>query len=774
LGVRLALEATHCFNGTPLLHGPEAFGIPLFIFMHYLKVYSASGIIRTIIISGIILGLALATPSRAAKPSPPPDSSKKKTDMTSNPLLTESKLPFNLPPFDKIKDEHFQPALEQGMAEDLKEVDAIAKQTEKPTFENTVVALEKSGLLYARARRVFGNLNACNTNPNLQKLDKEMAPTFAAHSDAIHLNGALFARIETLYNARESSNLDAESKWLLERYYKDFVRAGAKLNDEQKTRLKEINAELAKLSTDFEQNVLKEKNASSIVVDKKEDLAGLSDNQIAAAASAAKDEGKEGKWAIRLLNTTGQPALASLQNRALREEIMATSLARNSHGGEFDNKEVVSRTAKLRAERATMLGYPNHAAYQLDDQTAHDVPTVNKLLADLAPAAVANAKKEGADIQQIIDKENGGFQLSACDWDFYSEKVRKARYAFDESQLKPYYELNHVIVDGVFYAATKLYGITFKERKDLPTYLPDVRIWEVTDKDGKPLALFIGDYYARPSKRGGAWMNAYVGQNALLGTKPVVANHLNIPKPPAGEPTLLTYDEVRTAFHEFGHALHGMFSNVKYPRFSGTSVPRDFVEYPSQVNEMWATWPEILKNYAKHYKTGAPMPQELLDKVLAAEQFNQGYKTTEYLAAALLDQAWHQLTPDQVPTDTLAFEAEALKKAGVDYPPVPPRYRSTYFSHAFAGGYSAGYYSYLWSEVLDADSVEWMKQHGGLKRENGDHFRETLLSRGGSDDAMKLFRNFTGADPDVTPLLKRRGLTKTAPVEAPAPSAPQK
>ncbi len=738
--------------------------------------------VTAFLLAGVLIGSAAAAkpkPKASPKPSlspaelPSPSSSTKKTDMTANPLLTESTLPYKLPPFDKIKDEHFQPALEQGMAEEEKEADAIAKQTEPATFNNTIVAMEKSGQLLGRARRVFSNFGACNTNPTIQKLEKEMAPKFAAHNDVIRLNGALFARIEALYNARETSNLDPESKWLLERYYKDFVRAGAKLSDADKTKLKAINAELAKLQTDFEQNVLKEKNASSIVVDKKEDLAGLSDNEIAAAAAAAKAEGKEGKWVIRLLNTTGQPALTSLQNRALREKIMQVSLARNSHGGEFDNKEVVSRTAKLRAERATLLGYPNHAAYQLEDQTAKDVPTVNKLLSDLAPAAVANAKKEGADMQKIINQEQGGFELASWDWDFYSEKVRKARYAFDESQLKPYYELNHVLVDGVFFAATKLYGITFKERKDLPSYLPEVRIWEVSDKDGKPLALFIGDYYARPSKRGGAWMNQYVGQSALLDTKPVVANHLNIPKPPAGEPTLLTFDEVRTAFHEFGHALHGMFSNVKYPRFGGTSVPRDFVEYPSQVNEMWATWPEIFKNYAKHYKTGEPMPQELLDKVLAAEQFNQGFKTTEYLAASLLDQAWHQLAPDQVPTDTLGFEAEALKKAGVDYPPVPPRYRSTYFSHAFAGGYSAGYYSYLWSEVLDAQSVDWMKAHGGLKRENGDHFRDTLLSRGGSDDAMKLFHNFTGADPDVTPLLKRRGLTKTAPTEA-APPAPPK
>jgi peptidyl-dipeptidase Dcp len=707
-----------------------------------------------------------------ASPSPSP-STPVTTKSTANPLLTESTLPYQLPPFDKIKDEHFQPALEQGIIEEEKDAEEIAKQEDKPTFENTIVALEKSGQLLGRARRIFSNFAGANTNPSIQKIEKDMAPKLSAHSDAIHLNGPLFARIETLYQERDKSGLDAESKWLLERYYKDFVRAGAKLSEADKTKLKALNAELATLQTTFEQNVLKEKNAASIVVENRADLAGLSDGEIAAAASAAKAEGKEGKFVIPLLNTSGQPSLASLQNRALREKIMQTSLARNSHGGEWDNKAVVSRTAKLRAERATLLGYANHAAYQLEDQTAKDVPTVNKLLADLAPAAVANAKREGADMQKIIDQEKGGFQLAACDWDFYSEKVRKARYAFDASQLKPYFELNHVITDGVFFAAGKLYGLTFKERKDLPVYLPDVRIWEVSDADGKPLALFIGDYYARSSKRGGAWMNQYVPQSGLFGTKPVVANHLNIPKPPAGEPTLLTYDEVNTAFHEFGHALHGMFSNVKYPRFSGTSVPRDFVEYPSQVNEMWATWPEILKNYAKHYKTGEPMPAELLDKLLAADKFNQGFKTTEYLAASLLDQSWHQLKPDQVPTDTLAFEAQSLQKAGVDYPPVPPRYRSTYFSHAFAGGYSAGYYSYLWSEVLDADSVEWFKQHGGLKRENGDHFRETLLSRGGSDEALKLFRNFTGGDPDVGPLLKRRGLDKTAPAEAPAPEPPK-
>ncbi len=680
------------------------------------------------------------------------------TAPTNNPLMTESALPFHYPPFDKIKDDDFKPAIEAGMREQLKEIEPIANSSEKPAFDNTVVTLERTGRLLDRAETTFSNLNSCNTNPAIQKIETEMAPKLAAHRDAIHLNGKLFARIKEVYDNRDKLGLDPESAYLVERYYKDFVRAGAQLSDSDKEKLKKINAELATLQTQFEQDVLKEKNASSVVVDKKEDLAGLSDSQMATVTNAAKAEHKEGKFVIQMQNTTGQPILSSLQNRPLRERIMRKSLARGSHGGEFDTRAVVLRTAQLRAEKAKLLGYDNWAAYQLEDQTAKNVSTVNKLLGDLAPPAVTNAKREAAEQQKIVDQEKGGFQISAADWDFYSEKVRKAKYDFDESQLRPYYELNHVLLDGVFFAANKLYGLTFKERHDLPVYQPDVRVFDVFDKDGKQLAIFIGDYYARPSKRGGAWMNAYVHQSGLFGDKPVVANHLNIPKPPAGEPTLLTHDEVRTAFHEFGHALHGMFSSVKYPRFSGTSVPRDFVEYPSQVNEMWMDWPEVLKNYAKHYQTGEPMPQELLDKVEAAEKFNQGFKTTEYLAASLLDQSWHQLDPSQIPTDAIAFEKQSLEKAGVDYPPVPTRYRSFYFSHAFAGGYSAGYYSYLWSEVLDADSVEWMKEHGGLKRENGDHFRETLLSRGGSADALSLFKNFTGRDPYIEPLLKRRGL----------------
>src|SRR6184192_3252125 len=680
------------------------------------------------------------------------------SNVEGNPLLTECSLPYHVPPFDRIKDEHFAPAMEKGMREELKEVEVVANSSEKPTFVNTIVALERTGRLLDRAERTFDNLNACNTNPTRQKIDKEMAPKLAAHRDQIFLNPELFARVQELYDKRDKLGLDPDSAYLLERYYKDFVRAGAKLSDADKEKLKKINAELATLQTQFEQDVLKEKNASSVVVDRKDDLAGLSDSQMATVTNAAKAEHKDGKFVIQMQNTTGQPLLGSLQSRQLRERIMQTSLARNSHGGEFDTRNIVTRTAQLRAEKAKLLGYANWAAYQLEDQTAHDVPTVNKLLSDLAPPAVANAKREATDMQKIFDQEKGGFQIASWDWAFYSEKVRKARYAFDESELRPYYELNHVILDGVFFAAGKLYGLTFKERHDLPVYQPDVRVFEVYDADGKPLALFLADYYARPSKRGGAWMNAYVQQSELFGTKPVVANHLNIPKPPPGEPTLLTHDEVRTAFHEFGHALHGMFSNVKYPRFSGTNVPRDFVEYPSQVNEMWASWPEVLKNFAKHYKTGEPIPQALFDKVVAAEKFNQGFKTTEYLAASLLDQAWHQINPSEIPKDAMAFEAAAVRKAGVDLPPVPPRYRSPYFSHAFSGGYSAGYYSYIWSEVLDADSVEWIKEHGGLKRENGDRFRQTLLSRGGSADALSLFKNFVGRDPYIEPLLKRRGL----------------
>ncbi|WP_373989614.1 M3 family metallopeptidase [Duganella sp. BuS-21] len=678
--------------------------------------------------------------------------------LAGNPLATVSSLPFHYPAFDKIKDEHFTPAFTEGMRQQLKEIQAIANNKAAPSFDNTIVAMEKSGALLTRVQTVFYNLQGANTNDKLDAIDSAMSPKLAAHSDAIYLNARLWARVKSLYDKRDALKLDAEAKHLLERYHTDFVRAGARLSPADQEKLKVINGDIATLQTAFTQNVLKETNASGLVVDSRAELAGMSDAAIDAAAAAAKAKGMDGKFLVAVVNTSGQPPLAELTNRAVREKLMALSLARGSHGGEFDSRELVLKIAKARADKAVLLGYANFAAYSLEDQTAHDTTAVNKLLGELAKPAVNNAKKEAADLQAVVDAEKGGFQISAGDWAYYTDKVRAQRFAFDENQLKPYFELDNVLVNGVFYAANKLYGLSFKERKDLPVYNPDVRVFDVFDADGKQLAIFLADMYARSNKQGGAWMNEYISQSALLGTKSVVANHLNIPKPPAGEPTLLTYDEVKTAFHEFGHALHGMFSNVKYPRFSGTSVPRDFVEYPSQVNEMWAVWPEVLANYAKHYKTGAPMPQALLDKVIASKKFNQGFTTTEYLAASLLDQRWHQLTPSQIPTDVLGFEAQSLKDMGVDFAPVPPRYRTTYFSHSFSGGYSAGYYAYLWSEKLDADTVEWFKENGGLQRKNGDWFRAKLLSRGGTDDAMNLFRNFRGRDPVIEPLLDRRGL----------------
>jgi peptidyl-dipeptidase Dcp len=704
--------------------------------------------------------LTLIVPAVACLAAAPASPQKSPPMTDDNPLLVESRLPFRYPRFDAIKNEHFAPAFEAGMAEHRRETAAIAANPEPPGFENTVVALERAGQLLSRTSRVFFALNSANTNSEMQKLQREMAPKLAAHSDAITLDAALFARLRAIHEKRDALGLDPESKRLLWRYHRDFVRAGAMLPEADKEKLKALNAELASLGAAFNQNVLKEVAASAVRVDRREELRGLPEAQIAAAADAAKAAGNEGLFLLRLTNTSGQPPLASLESRALRERLMKASLARGSRGGELDNRATAARIARLRAERAALLGYPNHAAYQLEEQTAGSVEAVNKLLAQLGPPAVANARREAADMQKLVAAEGGSFEIAAWDWAYYAEKVRKQRYAFDESQLRPYYELDRVLKDGVFYAALRLYGLSFKERTDLPVYEPSVRVFDVFDGDGSQLALFIADFYARPNKNGGAWASAYVPQSGLLGTKPVIANHLNVPPPPKGEPTLLTHDEVSTMFHEFGHALHGMFSNVRYPRFSGTSVPRDFVEYPSQVNEMWATWPEVLRNYAKHYQTGAPIPQELLDKVEAAEQFNQGFATTELVAANVIDQAWHQRAAAELPgaDAVLTFETAALAANGVDFGPVPPRYRTTYYSHIFAGGYSAGYYSYFWSEVLDAASVEWMKANGGLRRENGDRFRATLLSRGGSEDAMTLYRSFTGAEPDVRPFLERRGL----------------
>lgn len=703
--------------------------------------------------------LGLAGPVAAA-PAPSPVTS------LENPLLTESDLPYGYPRFDRIREAHFLPAYTLAMEEELREVEAIAVQSAEATFENTFVALERSGLRLGMVERIFANLNGTITSPGMQAIEKEMAPRLAAHRDAILLNGALFARVQAVHRARHQAGLDSESLRLVEKTYEDFVRAGARLDATGKERLKVIHAELASLHTTFAQNVLKERNARGLQVAEAAELEGLGKGEIEAARAAAAAAGRDTGYLLPLLNTTGQPALSSLARRATRQRLLEASLGRGSEGGAFDNRAVVSRLAALRAERAQLLGYPHHAAYQLEVQTARETPAVNSLLARLAVPAVANARREASAMQALVDKAGGGFSLQAWDWDFYAEKVRQQRFAFDESQLRPYLEMDRVLRDGVFHAATLLYGITFHERFDLPKYHPDTRVFEVQEADGTPLAIFIVDWYARPTKRGGAWMNSYVAQSALLQRRPVIANHLNVPKPPAGEPTLLTYDEVNTAFHEFGHALHGMFSQVRYPRFSGTSVPRDFVEFPSQVNEMWMTWPTVLTNYARHHQTGAPIPAELVERVRAAQQFNQGYRTTEYLAAALLDMAWHQLSPGEVPTadQVTAFESATLAKAGVDFAPVPPRYRTTYFSHIFgSSAYSAGYYSYLWSEVLDADSVEWFKENGGPIRANGERFRGAVLSRGGSADAMALFREFLGREPRIEPLLRRRGLEKASP-----------
>jgi peptidyl-dipeptidase Dcp len=685
---------------------------------------------------------------------------------STNPFAKPSTLAYQLPPLDKIQNEHFAPAIEEGMKEQLQEIEAIANNREAATFENTIVAMERSGELLDRATNVFYNLTASNTNPDLEKLQTEMAPKLSAHTDAIYLNPKLFERVKSLYERRADLNLDPESSRLLERYYTLFVRSGANLSDADKAKLRQLNEQISSLTTQFRQSVLKGDNANAIVVDDKALLDGFSEAQIATAAEAAKSRGLEGKWVIPLLNTTQQPALAQLKNRDLRERIFKTSINRG-WSGEHATTDLIAQIVKLRTERAALLGYPNHAAYVLEDATAQTAAAVNDMLSKLAPSAVANARKEAAEIQQLIDaqaKANGtkSFQLQPWDWDFYAEQVRKAKYSYDESEVRPYFEMSRVLRDGVLFAAQELHGLTFKERKDLPTYHPDVLVFEVFNPDGSQLGLFLVDWYARSNKRGGAWMNTFVDQSKLHGTKAVVVNNLNIPKPPAGQPTLLTFDEVTTAFHEFGHALHGLFSNVTYPRFSGTSVPRDFVEFPSQYNEMWATYPRVLANYAKHYQTGEPMPQALMDKVLAAGKFNQGYATTEYLAATLLDQAYHQLPPGKTPSasEIEKFEADALKKAGVDFYAVPPRYRSTYFLHIFSNpiGYSSGYYAYIWSEVLARSTEHWFQTNGGLTRANGDRLREKILSKGFSVDAMTQFRDFYGKDPDIQPLLEARGL----------------
>ena len=709
------------------------------------------------------LGACATTTAPAA---PPAASTPAMSDTTAaNPFFQQSPLEFQYPEFDKIKDADFAPAFDRGMAEQKQEIEAIANNPEPPTFDNTILAMERSGQVLSRARYVFGNLTSANTNDTLNALDAQYSPKFAAHHDSLYLNEKLFARIQKLYDTRNALGLDAQGVRLIDRYYVDFVRSGAKLDAAQKDRVKALNSEIASLQTTLTQNVLAEANDSAVVVDSRDALSGLSDEQIQVLADNAKSKGLDGKYRIALLNTTLQPLLGELDNRALRERIMKASLARGSRGGQWDNTAPISKLMKLRAERAAIMGYPNYAAFAVAEETAKNPEAINAMLAKLAKPAVANARKEGAVLQAMIDKEQKAkhqptFQLQAWDWAYYSEKVRKAKYDFDESQLKPYLEWGNVLENGVFFAAHRLYGITVKRRTDLPVYQEDVRTYDVFNEDGSKLALLIVDPFARASKQGGAWMSSYVDQSDLMGTHPVVALHLNVTKPSAGKPGLMTWDDANTAFHEFGHCLHGMFSNVKYPYFSGTNVPRDFVEYPSQVNEMWTDDPEVLKNYAKHWQTGAPMPKVLLDKVMAAAKFNQGFATTEYLGAAMLDQKWHQVPASAIPdaSGVMAYEAKALADIGLDYAPVPPRYRTPYFKHIMEG-YAAGYYAYIWSEVLDRDTASWIRKHGGLKRENGDRFRDMLLSRGGSEDAMQLFKNFYGGDPDIRPLLEHRGLT---------------
>ena len=677
-----------------------------------------------------------------------------------NPFFAPSDLPYALPPFDRIGVEHYLPAFRRGMADQRAEVAAIAADPEPPSFENTLVALERSGRLLERVSAVFFNQASSDTNPEVERVQEEMAPELAAHSDAIHLDPALFARIDELHRNRDRLGLDAESLWLLERYHTDFVRAGARLAPADQDRLRALNEELSALSTTFQQHLLADTNASAVVVDDARELDGLSEDALAAAAEAGKARDLDGSYVLSLVSPTGQPALASLTDRALRERLFRASVNRGRNGNVHDTSAVILRMALLRAERARLLGYPDHAAYVVEDETARTTDAVTSMLTPLVPAAVANARAEAADLQAAT---GDSATLQAWDWAYYSERIRRERYEIDATTIRPYLELEGVLLNGVFGAAGSLYGLQFTERDDLPRYHPDVRVFEVSEEDGSPLGLYLADFYARESKRGGAWMNSFVEQSELLGTKPVVVNTFNIARPADGEPTLLTFDDVRTLFHEFGHALHGLFSSVRYPRFSGTSVPSDFVEYPSQVNEMWGLWPEVIGRYAVHHRTGERMPQELVDRVLAARKFNQGFATTEYLAAALLDLAWHRLQAGDEPDDVQAFEAAALEKAGVALDAIPPRYRSTYFAHIFAGGYSAGYYSYIWSEVLDADTVEWFTENGGLRRENGDRFRRELLSKGGSVDPMTAFRAFRGRDPRIEPLLERRGLAQRPP-----------
>ena len=672
-----------------------------------------------------------------------------------NPLLSVSELPFRLPPFADITPEHCREALLAGMVEQRAEVAGIVSSDEPPTFENTILALENSGTLLTRAWSVFGNLTSSVSTPRLREIEREIAPLEAAHDDAIRLDPALFARIDAVHAARETSGLDEESVRLIERYHLDFVLSGAQLDDAGRARLSELNQELSTLSTTFGQNLQLATEAAAVRVSDAAELDGLGEEAIATAEAAAEDRGVDGHL-LTLVLPTGQPILTRLRNRELRRRVYEASVGRAAEG-EHDNRPVALRIAQVRAERARLLGFDTHADVVLADSTARSTAAVDAMLATMVPASVANAEAE-ADVLREAAARDGVHDLAPWDWAFYSEQVRTERYAVDTAALRPYFELDRVLTDGVFHAAELLYGFRFTARADLAGYHPDVRVWEVSDADGAAVGLYLGDFFAREGKRGGAWMSSFVRQSRLLGTQPVVVNNLNVSRAAAGQPTLLTLDEVNTLFHEFGHALHGLSSTVTYPRFSGTAVPRDFVEFPSQVNEMWALWPEVLANYAKHVETGEPLPAEVVTAIDAARLWGEGFATLEYLAATLLDQAWHRITPDTEVGDPIAFERQALAAAGVASDLVPPRYRTTYFQHIFAGGYAAGYYSYIWSEVLDADTVEWFKENGGLRRENGDVFRGRLLAVGGSVDPLAAFRAVRGRNADPAPLLRRRGL----------------
>jgi len=676
--------------------------------------------------------------------------------MSLNPFLEPSELEYQLPPFERIRDEHYLPGFYAGIAAQKAEIDFINSQPQV-TFENTIVALEKSGQILTRVANVFYNKSSSDTSDVIDAIEAEIAPKLAAHADSIKLDPTLFSRIKTLVT--KSNSLNPEDSWVLKKYYEDFLQAGADLDPEKRERVKEINEELSTLETKFAKNLLADTNDLAVMVDDEKELEGLSPNQIAACKAAAEARGHADKWLIGMVNFSGHPLLGSLSNRALREEIMKNSLRKGARANANDTRDILLRMVELRLERAKLFGMKSHAEYVLSQQTAGSANNVHSMLRKIAPAAASNAKREGEDIQRLINK-NGSHPLESWDWDYYTEKVRLEKYDLDTSKMKPYFELERVLHDGVFFAAGKLFGMKFKERSDLRGYHPEARVFEVFNEDGSAIGLYVADFYTRDSKRGGAWMNSLVDQNTLMNQKPVVVNNLNIPKPPNGEPTLLTYDETTTLFHEFGHAIHGLLSKVKYPRVAGTSVQRDFVEFPSQVNEMWILWPEVLDNYARHFETGERLPQAWVDKLNESSTFNEGHATTSYLAAAVLDLAWHSLENIDGITSVEDFEAKAIKDYGLDYHPVPTRYRSTYFSHIFAGGYSSGYYGYIWSEVLDADTVEWFKENGGLTRANGDHFRKSLLSRGGSLDSMQMFRDFRGRDAEIEPLLRRRGLIK--------------